>query len=58
MAVHTADMATAAQVPRTARSAFPAPIFCPTKAVTALQRLCTGKKAIESSLLPTLKPAP
>ena len=42
---HTTADPTFSRTPRRARSRRRAPMFWPTKAVTALERLCTGKKA-------------
>ena len=51
---HATEAATVMRIPCRARSSRLAPMFWPTKAVTALERLCTGRKARESSLEPTL----
>lgn len=46
---HTTEETTVTRMPCRARSSRRAPMFCPTKAVTALERLWTGRKASWSS---------
>ena len=55
--VQTSAARTVARMPWWARSSRPAPMFCPTKAVMPAARLWVGRKARESSLLPTFMPA-
>ena len=48
---------TVIRTPCRARSSLPAPIFWPTKEMTAAAMLWVGRKDRVSSLLPTLNPA-
>ena len=55
--VQTTASVTEIRTPCRARSSRPAPIFCPTKEITAAAMLWVGRNASVSSLLPTLNPA-
>lgn len=53
--MHTAvPIHSAARLPWRTRSGLPAPMFCPTKVVTAMEKLCTGRKAMVSTLFAAL----